>query len=74
MHDNQENISTVEEIPEDQIKSATDNGIADSVSVPVPDLISLCMDSSSTTKEGLVRFPNLFYCPLPRQKEEFSHF
>jgi hypothetical protein len=35
MHDNQENISyTVEEIPEDQIKSATDNGIADSVSVP----------------------------------------
>jgi hypothetical protein len=37
MHDNQENISyTVEEIPEDQIKSATDNGIADSVSVPVP--------------------------------------
>jgi hypothetical protein len=35
MHDNQENISyTVEEIPRPD--SATDNGIADSVSVPSP--------------------------------------
>jgi hypothetical protein len=76
MHDNQENISyTIEETPEDRVNSTTDNGIADSVSVPVPDLISLCMDSSSTTKRGIGKIPKfVFIVPYRDRKKSLATF